>query len=178
MEFDKEKFKNLVHYVIWKTSGKDGFGATKLYKVLWFSEARAYVLRKRPIAGATYIREEHGPVPKLARQIRSELVAEGRISEFLIDRGKYKGWVFKSLVPPPKDFLTSEDRQDVDWWIKHIDEDHSATSISDFSHDYGWEIAKRGEELPLYSVLAERFREPSDQEIEIANVRAKKLGLH
>ena len=90
MQFDKDKFKNLVHYIIWKTSGQDGFGATKLYKVLWFAEARAFTLHRTPIAGETYIREEHGPVPQHGRSIRAELVAEGLISEKKIDRGKYQ----------------------------------------------------------------------------------------
>lgn len=177
MHFDREKLKNLIHYVIWKTSGWDGFGATKLYKVLWFAEARAYVLRKRGITGATYIREEHGPVPKGGPQLRSELVDEGRISQQLIDRGAYKSWVFKALVAPLKDFLSSEDRQDVDWWIEHIDSEHTATSISDLSHNYGWEIAKQGEELPLYAILSNRFREPTETELVTAREKARELGL-
>ena len=57
MAFDREKFKQLVHYVIWNGK-RDWFGATKLNKVLWFADARAYVLTGRPITGATYIREE------------------------------------------------------------------------------------------------------------------------
>ena len=51
MAFDREKFKQLVHYVIWKAGKRDWFGATKLNKVLWFADARAYVLTGRPITG-------------------------------------------------------------------------------------------------------------------------------
>ncbi len=175
MLFDRDKFKNLVHYVIWKAGGNDGFGATKLYKVLWFAEARAYVLRRQPITGATYIREEHGPVPKLGRQIRAELESEGRISEIKSNRGGYDQWTFKSLVAPPK-FLSEPDRTDVDYWIKHVDENHSAASISEESHDYGWEIAKQGEEIPLIAILAQRIRTPTKAEIEKAKSKAKDLG--
>lgn len=50
MSFEREKFKRLFHYVVWKAGKKDGFGATKLYKVLWFSEARTYLLTGEPIA--------------------------------------------------------------------------------------------------------------------------------
>lgn len=177
MQFDREKFKNLVHYVIWKMSGKDDFGATKLYKVLWFAEARAYVLRKTPIAGATYVREAHGPVPKLGRAVREELVAEGKISQKQIDRGKYTSWLFKCLVPPPKGFLSDDEKKDVDWWINHIDKDHTASSISELSHDYSWEIARQGEELPLFAILAARMREPTNLEIDRAKKRARERGL-
>jgi hypothetical protein len=30
--FDREKFKRLVHYVIWRAGGRPGFGAVKLAK--------------------------------------------------------------------------------------------------------------------------------------------------
>jgi hypothetical protein len=69
MQFDRDKFKALVHYVIWRAGGRDGIGATKLYKVLWFAEARAFVLSNRPISGETYIREEDGPSPRHAAEI-------------------------------------------------------------------------------------------------------------
>jgi hypothetical protein len=174
MLFDRAKFKNLMHYVIWKTNGRDGFGATKLYKVLWFSEARAFVLHKTPITGAHFIREEHGPVPRLGRQIRAELMSDGLISERQIG----KQWHFKSLVPPPQGFLTEKEKAIVDYWVRHIDEEHTAESISDFSHNFGWEIAAQGEPLPYHSILADRFRDPTDDEVKKAQERARVAGYH
>lgn len=176
MTFDREKFKNLVHYVIWKTSGKDGFGATKLYKVLWFAEARAYVIRRQPIANAVYIKQKYGPVPEMGTLIRNELERDGLISQKKTNRGKYEEWVFRCLVPPVTGLLSETEKMDVDYWIKHIDLDHTASSISDFSHDHGWEIAKMGEVLPLHAILSERFREPNDQELDAARKRAIAAG--
>jgi hypothetical protein len=46
---DLEKLKHLIHYVAWKAGKRDWFGATKLYKVLWFADARQLVLTKKPI---------------------------------------------------------------------------------------------------------------------------------
>lgn len=82
MEFDREKFKTLVVYIAWKAGRRDWFGATKLNKVLWFAEARAFVLHGKPIAGATYIRQKHGPVPREFMPIRSELERQKRIRVF------------------------------------------------------------------------------------------------
>lgn len=177
MNFDREKFKTLLHYVVWQTSGYQGFGATKLYKVLWFSEARRWVLKGYPIAGETYIREEHGPVPKHGREIRSELVAERKISEHRAPYGNADIWRFKSLTLPDLLVLSREERGEVDYWIKHIHEDHTATSISEESHDYGWEIAEMGEELPFAAMLASRLRHPTDAEFAEAKRRARRLGL-
>jgi hypothetical protein len=77
--FDREKFKSLVHYIIARAGNKPGFGATKLNKVLWFADARLFMLRGKPITGAAYIREKWGPVPQQIMPVRDELVREGHI---------------------------------------------------------------------------------------------------
>lgn len=177
MSFDREKFKRLFHYIVWKAGKKDGFGATKLYKVLWFSEARTYVLTGKPIAGASYIREKHGPVPRLAVPIRKELVNEKAIKAWKDKYYDFEMWCFEALRPPDTSLFSDTELRTVNHWIKCIDEEHTAKSISDESHDYAWEIAKMGEELPFYAMLAERVREPSDEELERAKELAARLGL-
>jgi hypothetical protein len=79
MQFDRGKFKSLVHYVIARAGDRDGFGAVKLYKVLWFSDARAYMLTGNPITGETYIREKYGPLPVHALGVLEELSLDGII---------------------------------------------------------------------------------------------------
>jgi len=76
---DIRKLKSLIHYVAWKAGKRDWFGATKLYKVLWFADARQFVLTKKPITGAVYIREKYGPVPKDAMIARGELEKDGAV---------------------------------------------------------------------------------------------------
>ena len=61
--------------------------------------------------------------------------------------------------------------------IHRDDQIHTAQSISDKTHDYGWEIARMGEEIPLYAVLAERVRHPRGDELEWARKEAERLGL-
>jgi hypothetical protein len=78
MVFDRDKFKRLVHYIIWKAGKRDWFGATKLNKVLWFSDTRAYALTGAPITGATYVREQWGPVPKAIMPVRIRIAAGRR----------------------------------------------------------------------------------------------------
>jgi Protein of unknown function (DUF4065) len=79
MQFDHNKFKALLHYIVWKAGDKDDFGATKLYKVLWFSDARAFQLEGRSITGETYVREKFGPMPRHGLSIIDELEREGAI---------------------------------------------------------------------------------------------------
>jgi hypothetical protein len=173
MSADVEKLKRLVHYVAWKAGKRDWFGATKLYKVLWFADAREFVLRKKPITGAIYIREKYGPVPKHAMAVRAQLEKEGAIK--ITKQGKLTRIV--GLTQPDVSMFTAEELQTVDYWIEHIDKVHTAKSISAETHDYAWDIAKMGEELPLYAILANRVRDPDEPELRRLQRRAKELGL-
>jgi hypothetical protein len=176
-EFDRERFKRLVHYVIWRAGDRDGFGAVKLNKVLWFSDARTFMLRGRPITGATYIRQKWGPVPKLAIPIRAELEHEGAIRVWTDRHYDYPTTRFKALRAPDVSIIDPEDIKTVDSWIEHIDKDHTAASISDESHDHAWEIAAMGEEIPYQAFFATRICDPDDEEAAWAAERAKDLGL-
>lgn len=176
MDFNREKFKTLVHYVIWKAGTRDSFGATKLNKVLWFADARAYVLTGASITGATYIREKWGPVPKQMMPIRAELEREGAIKvSHSRDDGNHTK--FTAVFAPIVSILSEGDLQTVNYWITHIDKNHTAKSISDESHDYSWQIAKMGEELPFFSFLSTRIREPNDEELAWAKSRAQEKRL-
>jgi hypothetical protein len=170
---DIEKLKRLIHYVAWKAGKRDWFGATKLYKVLWFADARQFVLTKKPITGAVYIREKHGPVPKHGIAARLELEKAGSIR--ISKEGNLTRIV--ALSRPDVSIFSADELKAVDYWIDHIDKDHTAGSISDRSHDYAWDIAKMGEELPLFAVLANRIREPEEGELGRLRQRAKDLGL-
>jgi hypothetical protein len=173
MKFDREKFKALVVYIAWRAGRRDWFGATKLNKVLWFAEARAYVLHGKPIVGATYVRQKHGPVSKQFIPVRDGLAREGRIRIF--KEGNLNR--VTADAKPDMSCFNKVELQIIDYWIEHIDKDHTAQSISDKSHDYGWDIAQMNEEIPLYAVLAERVREPSDQELERLKEKARAHGV-
>jgi hypothetical protein len=161
---------------VWKAGHRKGFGATKLNKVLWYADARAYVLTGRPITGATYIREKYGPVPRPGMPAREELAREGKI-RIIPARNEYDNTQFRALEPPDVSFLTEQERESVDYWIKHIDEDHTAASISEQTHDYSWDIAEMGEVIPFHACFATRVREPSGKELNWARKVAEKLKL-
>ena len=177
MTLDFEKFKHAVHYIIWKAGNRPGFGATKLNKVLWFAEARVYVLKGHSITGAKYIRQEFGPVPNAMMAARKELQNSG-IIEIWADRGVRPPQTrFRTKIGPDMSRFLPEELQALDFWIKEIDEEHTAASISEKSHDYAWEIASMGEELPLYAILADRLRHPKGDELDWARKEAERLGL-
>jgi uncharacterized phage-associated protein len=177
MKLNRSKLKALVLYVIWRAGRRGGFGATKLNKVLWFADARHYVMYGKPITGETYIRKKFGPVPEHINEICKELEKSGLISKHA---ETYHGKDLKRFIansPPPVDMFSADELSVIDWWIKSIDEEHSAASISEKSHDYAWKIASEGEALPLYAMFASRIRAPLGEELEWARKEAKRLGL-
>jgi hypothetical protein len=177
MDFDREKFKTLVLHIIWRTCHREGFGATKLNKTLWFAEARTFEAFGKPVSGETFVRDKFGPRSKHLSAICDELQSEGlieRFSEYFYD---YEVTRYRAFQPPDISRFSAEEVALVDWWIAFVDK-HTATSISKLSHDYGWEIARMGEELPLYAFLASKIREPrSDAEVKWAQDEARRLGL-
>lgn len=176
--FDREKFKNLVHYIIWSCPDKAKLGSVKIHKILWKSDTGSFLQRGEPITGAKYVKRQNGPTADALLPIRKELADDGAI-KFWRDRkfaGDYAKDVYEALKPPPAKFLTAKERRVVDYWIKHICMEHTAASISEESHGYAWEIAAMGEELPMYAVLAERGREPEGDELAWAQDEARKRG--
>ena len=173
MKLDFEKFKRAIHYIVWKAGNRPGFGATKLNKVLWFADARVYVLKGHPITGSKYIREKWGPVPNAIMPAKEALQKSGVI-EIWKDRGQER---YRTQSRPDTTIFADYELKALNDWIDVIDREHTAASISEESHNYAWEIAIMGEELPLYAILAERVREPQGSELEWARKEAKRLGL-
>lgn len=156
MRFDKEKFKALVLYVSWRAGHRDGFGATKLNKVLWFADARAYVLHKKSITGATYVREKYGPVAKQMVAIEKELRQKGLIEVQKEWHSKRNTTKLRASERPDLSLFSDEELSIIDHWVKQIDEDRTDDAHGELSHDYAWQIAEMGEVIPLYAVLAAR----------------------
>jgi len=177
MDFDRERFKALVLYIIWRTSHREGFGATKLNKTLWFAEARTFEAYGKPISGESFVRDKHGPRSQHLSAACEELEKDGLVERFSEHFYDYEVTRYRAFQPPDVSRFSGEEIALVDWWIGFIDK-HTATSISKLSHDYGWEIARMGEELPLYAFLASKIREPrSEAEVKWAQEEARRLGL-
>ena len=173
MSFNAEKFGHALHYIVWKAGNRPGFGATKLNKVLWFADARVYVLHRTYMTGATYIREKHGPVPKQMMPAQTAMARAG-IIEVWNDSGQTR---FRTKSKPDMSAFNADEMKALDFWIDEIDKEYTAKSISDKTHDYGWDIAEMGEEIPLYAILAERIRHPRGTELDWARKVAERLGL-
>lgn len=175
MPLNKEKLKDLIHEIAYATRDVDGFGRTKLYKVMWFFEARQYSTNGIFFSGAKYIRDAHGPRLHNFQKWFYELEHEGRVECF--DERYYDHTVKRvtAKTPPRGGLLNADQSADLRYWISYVSK-VTAAEISQESHDYGWEIVKQGDEIPLAAILAERARDPNEEELKWAKHRAKELG--
>ena len=177
-EFDRKKFEELILLIARECKGHTFFGATKLNKILFFCDFRAFAELGKPITGAEYIALEHGPVPRLLVPIRDDMRKTGDI---IIDyRGNQDRLVAKrnadwSLFSPAEQFVI----HDV---IRKL-ENENADGVSELSHKFlGWRAA-RAEQLgtglspiiPYESVFV-RNRRPVAAEIEEVASIAKEHG--
>jgi hypothetical protein len=154
MTYSKEKFRELVLYIAEKSSDDAAFGATKLNKILFWSDFLAYANLGEPITGATYQRLDRGPAPRQLLPVQRELLDEKRIR---IERRQRFSYVQKRIVPcdePNLDLFDADEIALVDEIIEVL-RDQSATDVSAISHSLsaGWQIADPFEDIPYSSVF-------------------------
>ena len=152
-EYDRKKLIELVLYVGKKSLGDRSFGATKLNKLLFFCDFAAYGSLGKPITGASYRRQDHGPVPAELRGVVNDLEETG---DALVIQPRYYNYTQRRLIPrrePDLSLFTGEEIALVDDVLEQ-GRPYDATTISDVSHQFpGWQLAEDGEDIPYSSVF-------------------------
>lgn len=174
MAWDWEKFKTLVHYVCEKADDPSVLGSVKLNKVLWYSDVINYMVTGKPITGETYVKRQHGPVPKHVVAAINELVKEGKIARGKVDHFGFIKHEYIALVESDKNAFTGAEISLVDEAFDHVCLNHTARSISQETHGVIWELAAMGEEIPYYTVFAAAVGEVDEDDMAWAR---KSLGM-
>jgi len=148
------KFKNLVHYICYYCEDEPAkLGATKLNKILWLSDVFSYVRTGCPITEERYIKLPYGPAPQTIDDALKSLQQEQHI--LVRNRAYPQPTLFIALDKPKLSGFSAEQISLVDSIINWVVNEHSATSISQFSHDFdAWQVASLGEEIPHYAVFS------------------------
>ncbi len=176
MNFDNDRFKALIHYICAKVDDPNKLGATKLNKILWYSDAMSFLKWGEPITGEVYEKRQFGPMPSHIYSSLDELVEEDKM---VIANVEYFGRTKREYIPlkesDPSQF-SAEQISLVDNVIQHICDDHTATSISDATHDAIWKMARIGEPIPLEVSLVFRLGELDGKDMEWARTEAAKFA--
>jgi hypothetical protein len=143
------RLAEVTHYVI-AHCVPEKLGATKLNKVLWYSDVVFYRLFGRTITGAdTYQKRQFGPVPKGINDTLHLLQVNGAIKERYASTPAGARREFVWLTPPAVENFTADEidvLRDVMAWIC---DGHSAASISELTHDVLWEETEIGRDMSV-----------------------------
>ena len=170
MSFDYDKLRDAIHYICSLNTEVDGtLDDIKLNKVLWYSDAMAYMLRGQSITGATYIRKKHGPVARAkAKAVQSllddEFIVEGKRYD---DSGSWKN-VLDSTKSANKKAFSESERLIIEQIYDYLNSSKTAMEISEQSHGYIWMLARENETIPLFTMFAENARFPNEAEFQDA----------
>src|ERR1035438_1799628 len=86
---DQEKLGELIVYISEKSTNDPRFGATKLNKLLYFSDFLAFANFGNPITGAIYRHLKQGPAPRHLEEVRDRLASSGAIE--IVERNLKNG---------------------------------------------------------------------------------------
>lgn len=165
------KFKAMVHYIVESCQDPQRLGATRLNKICWYSDTIAYRYHGAPITDEANVKRKHGPVPKTILAALRELETEKKVSirehEYFPGR---KIRLFTSLTEPDRSAFQERDFEVIDYVVERVCRDHTATSISDLSHNAIWDAANDCEEIPLAATLV---AEPAQWTTELTKKRTK-----
>jgi hypothetical protein len=158
-----KKLRELALYIAERSKADPAFGATKLNKLLFFSDFLAYLNFGKSITGQIYFRLNNGPAPKRWMLVRERMCQDGDLA---IKKQDFFGFPQIKLIPlrPPDTSRFSVDElRIVDMVIdKYIS--LNASQISDESHGFiGWSLAKDKEEIPIEVALV--FRPELNEQI-------------
>ena len=169
-KLDVKKIKELIVYIVKRSTPDPTFGAIKLNKVLYYSDFAAYRQLGQPITGATYRKFFEGPAPVELPDVRRELIDSGDAS--LEERPYFTGVQQRLVIgdrrKPDLELFGPGELEIVDSVIDFF-EGKTAREVSDFSHrEPGWVIANDREVIPYETAWLSS--EPISQELEEAGI--------
>ena len=173
-QFDRQKFKDVIHYVVGKTRPEE-LGRVKLHKILYFTDMIWFIAEGRGLTGVEYRKQPMGPVAAGLGAALGELEDEGRVR---LGRMKYFGYdkaAYEALQSAPEDRFDETERHLLDDVIEFVCRNNTARSISDFSHTRVWEATENGAVMPYFTALNMLPVEIEDAALNWAREEAAKI---
>jgi hypothetical protein len=150
----EERLRELILYVASRCQRDSKFGATKLNKILWWSDFIAYAELGHPITGVEYMRLGKGPVPKRLVPIREDMESRREIAVSQVKVG-FGDYTQKRIVPlrsPKLDIFSAPEIELVNRVIDAL-WSKTAAGVSALSHGKAWEVADDHGPIPYEAVF-------------------------
>ena len=151
----KDKFKQILLYILKKVGGKPNIGMTALYKILYFIDFDYYEKYEDQLMGLVYLKNHYGPTPLLFGNLIKEMLKNGEVEEI-----KSKFYEFPQIkylinpsIEPDLSILNGQEQEHIDSELARLS-DMTAAELTEFSHkDVPWISAIDGKPLDYESVF-------------------------
>lgn len=166
MRSDDLRMAELILHISKKCANDPSFGATKLNKILYFSDFLAFGHSGKAITEGEYQHLDMGPAPKRLVPVRDCLIAKNelRIEPRVTSFGRKQNRTI-ALREPNLEVFSAEQISLVNDVIDSLS-GCSATDVSELSHrQVGWKMTKNGETIPYNSIFV------SDEPLTQAEIR-------
>jgi len=166
MSYDSDKLGNMIHYIA-DAVPSAMLGKTKLTKILWFSDREMYIKTGHAISGESYLKYPKGPLSKHFLEIIDKLKKAGKLAVRKARIYDYEQFEYISLEQPD---ISAFSAQEIDIIGRHIAwiAPLTADEVSRISHGRAWEITELYEEIPMCSVLVEKTRDLTPEDMKWA----------
>ncbi|RAP46464.1 MAG: hypothetical protein BZ136_07600 [Methanosphaera sp. rholeuAM74] len=147
MEFNPEKFKALISYIISRCENKKNVGKTVIIKLAYFSDFNFYEKYEKSITGETYLKYERGPYSSHVDQLLKTMKDNNEFTEKIVP---FKGKELHKYYLTDKTDITPLSHNELITIDEVVDKlsDMTATRISDYSHgDMPWLATEDNGEL-------------------------------
>ncbi len=143
----QDRLKEAALHIMRRCEDAERFGLTKLNKILWRADFKAYAARRMPVTGRLYQRLQQGPAPvemlpllqemQLAKLMRIEPVPVRNFTEHRP----------VALVEPSLRYFSPDDLVYLDAAVDYF-WDYSGRAVSKESHGVAWETRSNGDPMP------------------------------
>ncbi len=145
---DLSKYQAIVHFATREYAmAPEKLGLVKLHKILWYSEVRAIQRLGRPISGERFIRHKRGPFATQLDETLKGLQKTGLLN-IQPPSEEFEATALVGKGSPNRDALSDEEWRLVEQVTRWVAEDHSASTISERTHDDVWEAVEMFGEIP------------------------------
>ncbi len=152
-KFNKDKFKQILLYVLKKCGAQPNIGETVLYKLLYFIDFNYYELYEEYLTGESYRKISYGPAPCHFKEVIDEMIKHDEIQNITMDYHQYLQKKYLPQIEPKLDILTAKELELIDNVINRLSS-LNALAITDYSHkDIPYEITKEKEIINYETVF-------------------------
>ncbi|GGX38853.1 hypothetical protein GCM10007385_02170 [Tateyamaria omphalii] len=145
-QVDRKKLELIVHTIIDECEPVE-LGQVKLHKCLYYADMLSYLNSGRPLTGATYKKRPFGPTCEQLLETVDRLVDSKKITCTSTNYYGYRKSEYTSLETPNSKALNANESQLISRTIQFVCRNHTASSISEFSHDIVWHSVEMGQHI-------------------------------